>query len=261
MMRVLALLAVCAAAAFPAQAAPPSLACPPMEDAGVQRGELPHLTAALKPGGTLNVLVVGPGVDASAHAAPAHDPRADVLPLRGEAVPAAAPGFPVYMAQTLQAAMPGLHVNLFAVGGHGQAASVMLGALRTALDRRPYQLVLWQTGTVDAVSMVAPEDFYQTLADGAGMVSALGADLILVGPQYSRFLEDNANMVPYLAALQEAAALPGVALFDRFSIMHDWVEADALDLEHAAKADRPALAARLHQCLGRYLAQALLRPA
>jgi acyl-CoA thioesterase-1 len=245
MMRALALVCLCAAASARAQAAPPSLACPPLEDAGIQRGELPHLAAALKPGGTLNVLVVGPGAEAPAHAPPA----------------SAAPGFPLYMAQTLQSEIPRLRVNLVAVGGHGQAASVMLGVLRTALDRRPYQVVLWQTGTVDAVSMVAPEDFYQTLEDGAGMVSALGADLILVGPQYSRFLEDNANMAPYLAALQEAAALPGVALFDRFGIMHDWVEAGALDLEHAAKIDRPALAARLHQCLGRYLAQALLRPA
>jgi hypothetical protein len=40
--------------------------------------------------------------------------------------------------------------------------------------------------------------------------------------------------------------------------MRDWAESGELDLERAAKTDRPALAVRLHACLGRALARSLI---
>jgi hypothetical protein len=81
---------------------------------------------------------------------------------------------------------------------------------------------------------------------------------VLVDPQYSRFLEANANLEPYAIALRAVGALPGVELFHRFDIMKDWAGDAAIDLERTPKADRPAAAARLHACLGRELARMLL---
>ena len=274
--------------------AAPAPACPGVDSALTEQVPLPHLAAALKPGGTpqpatLNVLALGsatlfgPQTDAAAdlsrdpappgQAAPRQAAQPAGAPAPGAAMPgsgsaavkhaapATAPattGFPWQMAQALQAAVKNLHVAVTFVGGHGLPADAMLAKLQAELSRHKYQLVIWQTGTVEAVSEAAPDDFYQTLSDGAAAVAAAGADLVLVNPQYSRFLEANANVAPYLSALQAAAALPGVTLFDRYGIMHDWVDDDALDLERAADADRPALAARLHLCLGRTLA-AMLR--
>jgi acyl-CoA thioesterase I len=240
--------------AAPLQAAP-APACPAVDTSLIEQVALPHLTAALKPGATLNVLAVG----SATMFGPQTNAAADLAPAHGAPAPApSATGFPWQMAQSLQAAVKGLHVNVTFIGGHGQPADAMLVKLQAELTRHHTQLVIWQTGTVEAVSEAAPDDFYQTLSDGAAAVSNAGADLVLVNPQFSRFLEANANVAPYLSALQAAAALPGVTLFDRYSIMHDWVDDGALDLEHAAKADQPAMAARLHLCLGRALA-AMLR--
>ena len=115
--------------------------------------------------------------------------------------------------------------------------------------------------SVDAVAEASPEDFYQTLAAGADAVGAAGADLMLIDPQYSRFLAANANLQPYLAAFQAAATLPGVGIFHRYDIMRDWAENGDIDLEHAPKAERQAAAVRLHVCLGKELAKELLSEA
>ena len=296
MTRTPAILAASLAAALAgspcrATAAP---ACPPVDDSDLQRGDLPHLAARLKPGGTLNILALGsapmPGTSAgTSPGTPAGTPPgtppgtsagtpagmpADMLRnapsgthagAAGSPMPHAAlphepspSGFPWQLVQSLQTTIHGLKINVSSIPTHGQSAEAMLARLRTELARFPAQLVLWQTGTVDAVDMVSPEDFYQALSDGASATADAGADLVLIDPQYSRFLESNANMAPYLAALQEAATLPGVAVFNRFDIMHDWVESGALDLENAPKADRPPLAARLHACLGRALTRMLI---
>jgi hypothetical protein len=167
-------------------------------------------------------------------------------------------GFPWQAAHALEAAVPGLHVNVTIIGRRGLSANGMLLLMRLELARKRYRLVLWQTGTVEAVDELSPEDFYQTLADGAAMVASAGADLVLIDPQYSRFLSANANMEPYLAAMQAAAALPGVGLFHRFDLMRAWVESGAIDLEHAPAAQRQATAIHLHTCLGHELARALL---
>jgi hypothetical protein len=248
-------LACTALLASTARAAPaPGLACPADGDAGANTVQLPALAAALKAGHTLNILAVG-----STAFGPQTSPTAAIDAPHGAAPTAPTPtAFSWQMAHALEAAFKGLHVTFTFTGGHGLPADALLDRMRTELAHHSYQLVIWQTGTVEAVDMTQPEDFYQTLTDGAAAAAGAGADLVLVDPQYSRFLEANANLAPYLDAMQAASALPGVVLFHRFDLMRDWAESGELDLERAAKADRPTLAARLHACLGRALARSLI---
>ena len=211
------------------------------------RWGLPHAQGALRPGGSLLVLAIGAASAGATNAAAG-----------AAAVPANPASLPVQVAHALEAAVHGLHVPVTMLGGHGLTAGQMLQLLQAELPRKPYRLVLWQTGTVEAVDDMPPGDFYQALADGAAAAAAAGADLVLIDPQYSRFLEGNANLEPYLQAMQAAGTLPGVMLFHRFDTMRSWAEAGALDLEYTAKADRPAVAARLHACLGQALARMLV---
>jgi acyl-CoA thioesterase-1 len=230
-------------------------ACPPGGGDAQDPAPLPHLATALKTGGTLSVLAVGsatvfgPQASAAAELSPSH-PTVPLAPSQT--------GFPWQMAHALEAAIHGLHVNVTVIGGHGLSAAAMLTKMRAELARHTYRLVIWQTGTVEAVNMVPTEDFYQTLVDGAGAVAAAGADLVLVDPQFSRFLEANANLAPYGDAMQAAGALPGVILFHRFDLMREWTDSGSIDLERTAIGDRLALATRLHACLGQALAHTLL---
>jgi hypothetical protein len=204
--------------------------------------KLPHVAAALKAGKDLDILAVG---------------SATMLGPRG----GTEGSFPYRMAQTLRTAVPGANIRLTVHSGRGLTAADMLSTITAELGRHPYQLVLWQTATVEAVRNLPPDDFLQTLSEGARRAQAAHADLILIDPQFSRFLHANANLDPYQQTLQQATGLPGVALFHRFDLMRHWVSAGQIDLERAGRSERQKTADLLHECLGRALAHVILQGA
>ena len=119
-------------------------------------------------------------------------------------------------------------------------------------------MVIWQTGTVEAVRNIASGQFYQTLSDGATAVNEAGADLVLVDPQFSRFLHANANLDPYNQALQQIAAQPDVILFRRFDLMRHWATEGQIDLERTQRGQRLKAVEALHACLGEALARMVI---
>ena len=248
---------------LPARAVPS--VCHAPEGTAGPIGPLPRVSVVLKPGGTLRILAVGsatmfgPGASLRAGtitsqalsnaASVAPPPKA---PLRQEPT---AHAFPRQMVDALEKEMPGLKVDLVVRGGRGMSAADMLTLLQSELGRVHPQLVLWQTGTVEAVRNTPPGDFAQTLETGAEAIEAAGANLILIDPQFSRFLQANSNLEPYLQALQQVTGLPGVLLFHRFDLMRSWAADGRLDLERAKRADRRTLIDEVHACIGQDLAR------
>ena len=166
--------------------------------------------------------------------------------------------FPLQMAHALEASVPGLKVQVVVRGGRGMSAGEMLTEMRRELSTGSYQLVLWQTGTVEAVRNSPPGDFAQTLSDGAEAVDSGGANLVLIDSQYSRFLQTNSNLDPYSQALQATAALPGVLLFHRFDLMRSWVNDGQIDLERTPRGERKRVVDALHACIGQHLARMVM---
>ena len=229
---------------------------------------LPRVAEALQAGGTLRVLAVGsatmfgpdatlqPGTltsQAFSHAQGATIPVQHEITSHGTDA-----AFPRRMADALQKSYPGLKVDVVLRGGRGLSAGEMLDLIRMELKAEQFQLVLWQTGTVEAVRNTPPGEFAETLSDGAEAVEAANANLVLIDPQYSRFLQTNSNLDPYAQALQQTASIPGVALFHRYDLMRAWVNDGQIDLERTARADRLKTVELLHQCLGAHLARLVM---
>jgi hypothetical protein len=166
--------------------------------------------------------------------------------------------FPWRMAEALEAATPGLRVSITVRGGHGATAGEMANVIRDELAAKPYKLLLWQTGTVEAVQNLPPGDFTQALVDGVDAATGRGVDVVLVDPQYSRFLQTHADVEPYERALEQVAAMPGVELFRRYELMRRWAEDGQIDLERVAEAERKPTLNLLHACLGDYLARMVM---
>ena len=82
---------------------------------------------------------------------------------------------------------------------------------------------------------------------GAEAVQAANADLVLIDPQFSRFLQTNSNLEPYEDAFQQVAAMQGVLLFRRFDLMRGWANDGQIDLERTPKADRIRTVEQLHR--------------
>lgn len=255
-----------------AAAGVPDARCTVPDGAAGSPAPLVHAAAALHAGGTLDVLVVGSATvfgpeAAMAAGAAAREAAARGIPPGTGAVPTgdgtgAAPGsskasdtaFPMVMGRVLEQAVPGAKVHVTVRGARSMSAADMVDVMRSAIASHPYQLVIWQTGTLEAVRNVQPGDFAQTLADGEQVAKEAGADLVLVDPQYSRFLQTNANLDPYLQAFGTAAGVADVVWFKRYDLMREWVGNGQIDLEHTAKGDRKAAVELLHRCLGNELA-------
>ena len=257
--------------AGPAAAAASADSCPAPEDATSSVASLPHVAAALQPGKKMTVLAIGSATMFGPEASQTRGTLTSQI-LGGGPLAAGGPGqtfsqqpsesaFPMQMAKQLRVMVPGADVQVAVRGGRGLLATEMLALLRTELAATHYDLVIWQTGTVEAVRNLPPGEFGQTLVDGTDATQAAGTDLVLVDPQFSRFLQANSNLDPYLQALQQVAAMPDVVLFHRFDLMRGWASEGQIDLEHAARSDRQKAIETLHACLGRSLARLVLESA
>ena len=137
-------------------------------------------------------------------------------------------------------------------------AEDMLPLIEKEVKQRHYPLVLWQTGTVEAVRGLQPAGMLDILQAGAERVRDAGGDLVLIDPQFSRFLRANTDIDPYENVMQQVATMPGVALFRRFDLMRAWANGGQIDLERTRESDRDKALDELNGCLGRALAHFVL---
>ncbi|GGC30722.1 hypothetical protein GCM10011504_06170 [Siccirubricoccus deserti] len=223
-----------------ATAAGPPACGAPMEllDPGAP---LPTVARAVT-AGALRILVVG---------------SASVL---GPGTSGQAAGWPARLQALILARRPGLKLELRVRGARGATATDTAGMLREELARKPADLVLWQTGTVEAARGLEVDEMVEALHGGLDQLKAAGAGAVLIDPQFSRFLRANANVDAYREALRLVAAAHGVPLFRRYEVMRHWAETDTIDLERAPRNARTAVTDRLNDCLAQAIAM-LLRAA
>jgi hypothetical protein len=251
MLRLASLLLACALLVLPSQSHAGSETggvCGAPAELTTADAPLGQLATAIAAGGPVAVLAIGSATTVGSVSS------ATGLPT------SVAPGgtFPWYMIRTLEAALPGVKFTLTVRGGRGMTAEQMLPLLDAALKEHHYSLVLWQTGTVEAVRGLRPDGMLDVLHTGAEHVRDASGDLVLIDPQFSRFLRANTDLDPYEGVLQQVATMPGVALFHRFDIMRNWANDGRIDLEHAQKADRDKALDELNECLGKALARFVL---
>ncbi|HYZ20951.1 MAG TPA: hypothetical protein VE690_02230 [Rhodopila sp.] len=222
--------------------------CDLPSDLLVPSAPMPHVAKALARG-QISILAVGSGSTVG-----------DTGGANGPEMAYRAPGasFPFRMADALRMMRPGLDVRLTVKGGRSMTADDMLPILRNELKHGHFNVVLWQTGTVEAVHGVRPDSLRDDLLDGAAMADAAEADLVLVDAQFSRFLRANADLSPYEAVLRQVSGMNGVALFPRFDLTQGWVNSGQIDLERVSREARDHTVMLLNTCLGRALAQFLI---
>jgi len=138
----------------------------------------------------------------------------------------------------------------------GQTADGMRRDIKTLLvDEKP-DLVVWQTGTVDAIRRVELDDFRAALEAGVDTLHGGGSDAILMNMQYSPRTESMIAVGPYVDEMRAVAQQRDVPLFDRFAIMRYWADEGAFDFNAAGRDN--GLAQRVHDCLGRAIASLVI---
>jgi hypothetical protein len=247
---LLALLLLFLTAVAPARSwADDGRACDMPTDLTTPSAPLTRVAAALAHKGGLDILALGSGStvgESGGSGGPALIYRAPEH------------SFPYQMAAALRTMRPALHFNLTVQGGRNMTADMMLPILRRELAAHHYDLVLWQTGTVEAVHGLRPDALRGVLQDGADAAESAHADLVLIDPQFSRFLRANADLNPYETVLEQMTDTQMVTLFHRFDLTQEWVNSGRVDLERVDRDQRDRTIALLNDCLGQALAQYVL---
>jgi hypothetical protein len=161
--------------------------------------------------------------------------------------------YPGRLQAILREKLPGVAVNVSVeLQVKKTAEEVASGLVKLVEAKRP-TLVIWQTGTVDAMRSIDPDDFRGAVEDGVVALQKAGTDVVLMNLQYSPRTETMISASPYLDNMRVVAQSHDVPLFDRFAVMRHWSEQGDFDLFSAAHGLE--LAKRVHDCLGRALAK------
>lgn len=193
---------------------------------------LPRVTDAVKGGRPLEILVVGS---------------------RSSTINASeASAYPARLQAALREKLPSVAVNVSLELQVKKTAEEVASELVKLVEVKKPTLVVWQTGTVDAMRSIDPDEFRAAIEAGVAAVQNAGSDVVLMNLQYSPRTETMISVPPYLDNMRMVAQKHDVPLFDRFAIMHQWNDAGDFDLFTAFHGVE--LAKRVHDCLGRALA-------
>jgi len=220
-------------AAAPARADDAAPACDVPAYLLTTESALPKVADALKTGHPLDILVVG------SRSSTINTSDGSAYPGRLQAV--------------LRERLPSVAVNVSVeLQVKKTAEEVAAGLVKLVEGKRP-TLVIWQTGTYDAMRSIDPDDFRGAVDEGVAALQNAGADVILMNLQYSPRTETMISAPPYLDNMRVVAQQHDVPLFDRFAIMRHWHDAGDFDLFSASHGLE--LAKRVHDCLGRALSK------
>ncbi len=200
--------------------------------------DLKRVSAMVSKDRRLTIAVVGTGSSA----------------LAGPNGPASA--YPARLETVLKQRLPGIAVKVVPLVRSRQTAEDMAkGMERLVADEKP-ALVVWQTGTIDAIRGIDPEEFRSALDEGIEVLQSSGADVILMNMQYSPRTDIMVALGPYADTMRVVAQQREVPLFDRLSLMHHWADTGAFDLYATGKDN--VLAAQVHDCIAHGIATMIL---
>jgi hypothetical protein len=194
---------------------------------------LPKVADAVKSGHPLDILVIG-------------SRSSTINTSDGSA-------YPGRLQAMLRESLPSVPVNVSVELQVKKTAEEVAAGLVKLVETKKPTLVIWQTGTVDAMRSVDPDDFRSAVDEGVAALQNAGTDVVLMNLQYSPRTETMISVPPYLDNLRVVAQQHDVPLFDRFAIMRQWNDTGDFDLFSASHGIE--LAKRVHDCLGRALSK------
>jgi hypothetical protein len=160
--------------------------------------------------------------------------------------------YPARLEAALTHTFPDVTVKVASYIKPRQTAADMVKAFDQIVDNTKPALVIWQTGTADAIRGVEPEAFSTALEEGVEALRAKNSDILFMNMQYSPRTESIIAADNYADAMRFVALQHEVLLFDRFAIMRHWSEMGTFDLFAATKNTETAEG--VHNCIGRLLA-------
>lgn len=162
------------------------------------------------------------------------------------------PAYPVTLQSALSERLRGVNASIVNTAKPHQTAADMAAGFGQLLGEHKPDLVVWQTGTSDAIGGVDLDQFRESLEKGIKLLQGGGADVILMNMQYSPRTEFMIAPDHYAEIMRGVALREEIPLFDRLAIMKEWNDEGTFDLSTTTKNSE--MAEQVHVCIGRLLA-------
>jgi acyl-CoA thioesterase I len=209
----LAALMVVVFAPIPAGAQAETYAC--ADKAALTRLSYPlaHMAQRIAAGHSVTIVALGSSSTAGA----------------GASGPAAS--YPSRLEAELKASFPNHAVTVLNRGVNGEVAADMLARFDESVAAAHPDVVLWQVGTNAVLrdDPLGPVD--RLVHDGIARIKAIGADVILIDPQYAPKVMVKAEAEEMVQIISSAAKQAAVDVFPRFTVMREWHDQDGLAFE------------------------------
>jgi acyl-CoA thioesterase-1 len=200
---------------------------------------LPHLSETLRAGNLVKIVAIG---GASTTGAAAGSPNL---------------AYPHRLQEILNHWYPAVPITVVNKGVPRQTAQQMLERFPSDVLAEDPILVIWETGTTDAVRGVEIDDFAAALQGGIDQLKTRKIDIILVDMQFSRSTVTVIDFERYLTTLHRVGEVNELYVFPRFDMMRYWSEQNVFNFDRVAKNERASLAASVYECIGGKLAEAI----
>lgn len=212
--------------------------CPAPPDLLEVQVKLPHLAARLRDKQPVRIVVIGGGST------------------RGSAAGSLDLAYPQRLQAALAGFYPGVPITVKNDGVPRQSTRQMLERFSEVFDEKPV-LVVWETGISDAVRGIDTDEFAAALQTGIEEVKNRAIDIVLVDMQFSRRASTVIDFEHYLSMIHKIGELNEVYVFPRFALMRYWSEQNVFNFDDVAASERTELAAKVYNCIGRILAEAI----
>jgi acyl-CoA thioesterase I len=173
----------------------------------------------------------------------------------GASSPAAS--YPSRLEAELMARFPEQSVTVINQGVNGEDLADMLARFEESVARAHPDLVLWQVGTNAVLrdNPLGPVD--RLVHDGIARMKALGADVVLIDPQFAPKVIAKADAEEMVNLISEESKQASVDLFPRFTIMREWRERDGVPFEAFLSPDLLHMNDWSYACIGNLLAASI----
>ncbi len=173
----------------------------------------------------------------------------------GASSPAAS--YPSRLEAELIARFPEQPVTVINQGVNGEEAAEMLARFDESVARAHPDLVLWQVGTNAVLrdNPLGPVD--RLVHDGIARIKALGADVVLIDPQFAPKVIAKADAEDMVNLISAEAKQGNVDLFPRFAIMREWRDRDGIPFEAFLSPDLLHMNDWSYACIAKLLAASI----
>lgn len=173
--------------------------------------------------------------------------------------------YPSRLEAELKQRFPLRAITVINRGVNGTEVNDMIAKFEQDVVAEKPDLVIWQLGTNSVLRDRTLTDAPKVINEGLAKLKAMGADVILVNPQYAPRVIVKAEAEHMIKIISTVASEANVNLFDRFGVMRHWRLAENMPFSEFLSPDQLHMNDWSYACVGKLLggaiAEAASRPA